>query len=548
MSLLVTILVIAAILAANVGLTALVWNNDLFLDLTETKVVSGVRYKTFGLYTLREAMTDVLDDIDDEITIVFCDEPDRLMQSSLSRPVYLMALEMQRKYDNIKVEYINVEDNPTAVQKYKRNSAVEITPSHVVVTHDNDFRLFPVNSFWTYTTENEIYGFDGEYKVAMAILSLTAIEKPSVCFTVGHGERPADPDSPETYAFYDLIINAGFNVKTVDLEREDIPDDCVLLIMNGPTEDYVSENINSVEYVSPIEKIDRFLAKYNSLMYFRDPGTGSLPAIDELMYEWGMTFGDDVISDNTQSLSVSTPVGDGSVLLRDSLIATYSDDTFGLSLYDEIAGLASPPNTIVEHAGAITNHWPENSHYSNGVGRKLAPVLLSGENSKLYNENGDITDGEGSYMTAAITYEVKSRNNVDYYAYVFGASTTELVSSDYLAGNTYANYDIVYAAVRALARVTYASSETIESDLEFKHFRGDHFVERSTEATIYRLKKVTTTDADGNEIKTYKSYPAVTLTIIEESAKLKWSIFIIALPVVTFAVLGTVVRIKRKNK
>ena len=36
---------------------------------------------------------DKLDDIDDEITIVFCDEPDRLMQSSLSRPVYLMALE-----------------------------------------------------------------------------------------------------------------------------------------------------------------------------------------------------------------------------------------------------------------------------------------------------------------------------------------------------------------------------------------------------------------------------------------------------------------------
>ena len=97
--------------------------------------------------------------------------------------------------------------------------------------------------------------------MAMAILSLTAIEKPSVCFTVGHGERPADPSDPETYAFYDLIVNAGYSVKTVDLEVEDIPDDCVLLIMNGPTEDYVSENINSIEYVSPIEKVDRFLAE-----------------------------------------------------------------------------------------------------------------------------------------------------------------------------------------------------------------------------------------------------------------------------------------------
>ena len=318
--------------------------------------------------------------------------------------------------------------------------------------------------------------------------------------------------------------------------------------MNGPTEDYVADTLNSIEYVSPIEKIDRFLAKFNSMMYFRDPGVGALPAIDEFMREWGMEFGDDVISDNTQSLSVSTPVGDGSVLLRDNLIATYSDDTFGLSLYDEIMGLASPPNTIVEHSGAIDMIWPGKSHYSNGAGRTISPVLLSGENSRLYNDKGEITDGEGSYVTAAITYEVKSKNNVDYYAYMFGAATTELVSAEYLAGNTYANYDIVYAAVRALARVTYAATDTIESDLEFKHFRGDHLVEKSTETGIYKLRKVTKTDADGNKYRTYQSYQAVTLKIIDEGAKLGWTIFIIALPVAVSAVLGTVVHIKRKNK
>ena len=151
-------------------------------------------------------------------------------------------------------------------------------------------------------------------------------------------------------------------------------------------------------------------------------------------------------------------------------------------------------------------------------------------------------------MTAAITYEVKSRNNVDYFAYVFAASTTEIISSDYLSGNTYANYDIMYAAVKALARVTYASTETIEQDLEFKYFRGDHFVENVTETEIYRLKKVTTTDANGNEVKTYRSYPAITLTIIDDGAKLGWTIFIIALPVAAAAVLGAIVGIKRKNK
>ena len=76
LSTIVAVLVVLAVLAANVALTAAVWNNDLFLDLTETKVVSGIRYKTFGLYTLREAMTDVLDDIDAEIgnTRIVCNQ------------------------------------------------------------------------------------------------------------------------------------------------------------------------------------------------------------------------------------------------------------------------------------------------------------------------------------------------------------------------------------------------------------------------------------------------------------------------------------------
>ena len=94
----------------------------------------------------------------------------------------------------------------------------------------------------------------------------------------------------------------------------------------------------------------------------------------------------------------------------------------------------------------------------------------------------------------------------------------------------------------------YAATDTIESDLEFKHFRGDHLVTKTNETGIYKLKKVTKTDSEGNPYKTYQSYEAVTLKIIDDNAKLAWTVVIIAIPVVIAAVLGTVVHIKRKNK
>ena len=450
----VSIALIVVLLLLNFGLDALVIEKNGFFDATDEH-----------LYTLSDDFKEEIKDINKEIKITFCTDKDYLLSNYQTRYVYIMAKEIEMYKDNIKVETVNISKNPTAIQKYKTTSATKINEGDVIISCGERFRILSSQTFWSYDSSGDYWAFNGEYKIANAFLSLSAYDTPTAYFTVGHGESVYDENNPDTeasqnaYEFYRLLIDNGLTVKTVNLDEEDIPEDCALLIINAPTSDYNfkkeldREGYYYVNETSPIEKIDRYLDDVGSLMVFKDPFT-VLPTLEEYLSEWGMKAEPFKIKDRAGESEDRTLVS-----------AVYPDaekNPLGASLYSDIINLASPPKTFIKDAGYITETWEENQKfYTPGVTAMYSPVLLSSTTARAYDGDGLLFDYSGNYHLAGITARVKSVEVSHYYSYVFYGASSSFTSSEQLKNDAYANYDILFSAVRTLSRTDVYASDSL---------------------------------------------------------------------------------------
>lgn len=444
----------------NAAFSVLAMRYSLFVDLTET-----------SLWTLSDEAKEVIGTAEGEITITFCHDRDYIESSSTMKYISQTALEMEKEFDNIHVRYVNSILEPQIIRPYLYNSADSISTTHVIVEKGNpadredgekpgEYRVYAADAFFiTDTNTKQVWAYNGEEIFAAACLAVTADETPTAYFTTRHGESV-------DAAFVNTLIKAGYSVNTIDLATEDIPDDCRLLLINDPLWDFAGYNMYDKDAVSEIAKIDKFLEGNGTLMVFKDPETEYLKNLEELLYEWGIVFGDGVVTDTGNSITM-----DGK-----SIVAEYPAGTLASSIHKDISSLATPPKTIVKSAspiyvsdiytagrsedGVATNTYVYNG---NNAYRELSAVLLAPSSASVV-ELGETIDTAGSYNLMTVTREMNTRDNDTYYAYVMAAGTRYFTSPDYLESNTYANENILYYALRMMGR------EKVPADIEFKEF------------------------------------------------------------------------------
>ena len=528
-SLVLAIAIIAVAIVGNVALYALTIEKNTYIDLT-----------TEGLYTLSDAMKDEIKDIKGDIKITFCTDPDYLLSSHDSRYVYIMAKEIEKFLPNVTVETVNIDKNPTAVQKYKTTSATKISATDVIVSSGDRFRIMSAASFWSYdSTGANYWAFNGEYKMATAMLSVASKEEYAAYFTVGHGEKVYNWENPEAegneenFEFYRLLRDSGLTVKTLNLDTDEIPEDCVLLILNGPTQDYTSREDGNmlVHYTSPMEKIDRYLDDFGSVMVFTDPFV-VLPELEEYLTEWGMKVNHAEVKDRLNMLE-----GEDAEATRSTLVTKYADSTenpIGYSLYSDIIDLTGTPKTIVENSGYITRTWDSDEKFnSRGRTTMYSGVLLSSNEASAYNEQGLLTNRDGAYHLASVTARVHTKEVSSYYSYMFAAASTNLTNSKYLSNGTYANYDIMFAIVRTISRTdVYAADSLGALTMNTANYGGkilDSDAMSDTEREIYENKEV---------VKTYAAMTAKDATVL--------TVLVLLIPAVLIPALCVVVTTRRK--
>lgn len=528
-----TLTVVVALLAASLAFTAFAQAHNVFLDTTVE-----------GRFTLRPRMVEILRaaEMRSDVDIIFCTDPDVLLSSYSSSLVYIMALELEKQVENIHVSTVNAAREPEAVAPYKRTSASEINSGHVIVTSGTEFRVYTMDSFFTVSSESgDVVGFNGEQKMCEAILSLTARDLPLACFTVGHGEVLPTQSDPETGYFFELIRDAGFTVTAIDLETEDIPPECGLLIINGPTEDFPSYAISDLENNTPLTKIDRFLDAYGSVFYFRDSAAPTLPNLEEFLAEWGIGFS---VKDSAGTAFAGTTLTDSKAALSglaDRICGSYGTS----SIYSDITSLASPPKTVFEKAAPVSILWRDNNSSVNSAGRKVEVLFSTTASAQALDAAGN-TVTAGSFPLMTMTSETRVVDNAYFTSTLFVCGTTRYTAAEYLSENVYANREVLISAIRGAAR----TSVSVAEELEFKYYETTDFTESydQSDNLVYLFDSegnvVWETGADGES-------HAVILRIlrpIEEWEKTLWVWVLCILPVVLLAGGGAFVCLRRRNR
>lgn len=515
MSVILTALIIAAVVIVNVIFSALtqkfMWYADLTPELLYTlsdEAIALVRDgdDEFGSASPIEMVDKFREESDNDelrINIIFCTDPDTLEANSSQRYVYHTALELQDKFpDYINVENYNIVRNPSSVSKYKTSSLSNIYTTSVIIECGTEYRVRELRSFFTFSesTDEEPWAYNGEKAFISSILAVTRAESPVACITTNHGEGFEDSE------FLNTLVDAGYVVKSLDLSADDIPENCRLLVIFDPIEDFlVSDGISEVD---EIEKIDEFLDGTNSMMVFMDPATRRLNNLEDYLEEWGISFdryesGDSEVShlimDKSQALTT-----DGQTFK-----AEYVTTGMGGSLTSDMRSRPTPQSIIFGNAMSIsysdvfspTHYTPEDSsdsddvefdyasYYVDGVSRSIYDVFTTSENAVAMADGNVVEKATATNKLKLMTVSVENRttqesnySTVSESSYVLACGSTEFASSKMLQSNSYGNGDLLLTALRYMGR------EPVPVGLTFKPF-ADSTIDTVTtsEATQYTV-------------------------------------------------------------
>ncbi|MBQ8719785.1 MAG: Gldg family protein [Clostridia bacterium] len=545
----ITVAVIVVFFLLNLLMTHLGIYKTVFIDLTPE-----------GLYTVTERMKEECEFIDDlskvegakPLKITFCSDPDVLMESTVLKTTYFMAIELHNAYPYLEVETVNVALNPSSVDAYRTTSLSVINSTDVIVSYGNTYRVASAESFWaTDSTTKEYCAYNGEYRLASLLLSVTAKDKPMAYFIDGHGETVYDKNDPkcDLTGFVSALADIGLGVGTLNLstlvaEGKQIPDDCKLLIINNPKTDYITDpsKYDSFNYISELELIDRYLlCEQGALMVAKDYRV-SLPVLEEYLAEWGIGFSDTLVKDEEYSLRDE---GDTNT----KLVGVYDTDEtgYGYAIYGDFADLSSSPRMIISDTGYIYCAFGDGDAKSESgsynISRNYAPFILSSAEAKSYAKSelsGEYVELQGYAQQRALC-ATSARMVIDSvtsnysYSYVFAAGSADFFSNKLISEASYANYDIVSALAKNMSRTSsYASGELGGESLNSSSYGGKQLVDTS----------MSDTDTDiilpgGEEVATRYGISLVVRVV--------YAVVIAAVPV-AIAIVGTCVYLKRKFK
>ena len=516
-------------LLLNLLLTYVGLHKTVFVDLTPEE-----------LYTVTDRLCEELDFVDKDLSgkvkITFCADPDTLMKSDTARLTYVMAQKLANKFKNIEISAEDIVYKPTLVDKYKANALTKITSSHVIVSYGDRYRIIGLDNFWVATGET-LFAYNGEYKMASIIKSVTATERPKAYFVTDHGETYYTPDDKsegfeDAVELYNLLTDRGLEVKTLRLsEIGEIPDDCELLIINNPREDYTStpaDKENTLGYLTETEKLDRYLTKgHGSVMIAKDYQI-TLPVLESFLYEWGFEFVDAEVSDKGAYL----PIVDGDYT---TVLGQYdtNEDSYAYAIYGEYASLSSRPNMVFKNTGYLTCSFgigttsPEPGTYA--VTRNYDPFFYTTDKAEAYKDGGIYSADEVLHLAAVSSRLEINTVTAEYkYSYIMCAASADFFSSEILGDASNANFDILSALVENMSRSDeYASQELGGTSLNSDKLGGKQLMDM----TIY--------SADSTGADTTKA-------LMTAGAQTAFAVIVMLIPV-ALAAFGVVIYVKRKN-
>lgn len=506
---LITVAVVVAVILLNVVISVIADRGLWYLDMTQVRYKSGET----TMYSLSDTCRNLIateavpmiEKVNAErsargeepirVNIIFCSDKDYIEGDGMMRYVNMTARRLENEFpDCFDVQYINIEKNPSAVQKFKTTSASSIYNSDIIVEFGSEYLIQKVSSFY-YIDEGKTspWAYNGEQRLSAMILSLTRAESPVCAITNNHGETLFGEDGKvlaKYSTFIKLIEGAGYDVEFIDLEKEEIPENCRMMICFDPQVDFKAFGSLGEGEVSEIEKLDKYIDDSNAFFYICNRETPYLKNLEEYLTEWGITvarvgseeegFANYVIKDDINC----TDTGRG-----DIVIGSYGDVGLAEGITKDLQSQSYPPRVLFSSSTALIPSQsyfktfvaadPENNveeciyytYYRNGVSRNMVEVFSTYNTATAYI-NGDVHEiatDLNLFRLMTITRESRpiqetNYTTIDQSSYVLALSSTEFLSNEILDSSAYGNTDVVLSALRQ------AGAEAVPANVKMKAF------------------------------------------------------------------------------
>jgi ABC-2 type transport system permease protein len=185
----------------------------------------------------------------------------------------------------------------------------------IVLKNRDKVDLIEIQVAPTIMGKNVITGLDKlQDRINNAVGSLVSAN-PRIGYITGHGEVDLnDKQSPQGGVVLKQVLSDVYEVKEVNLTKEDIPADLGLIIINGPRKEFTQEELFRIDQFLMMGKgAIFFLDSFNEISFGQQNMFGRQPAVlpiitglDPLLGSYGITVGRNIVLDES---CAKAPVG-----------------------------------------------------------------------------------------------------------------------------------------------------------------------------------------------------------------------------------------------
>ena len=241
-------------------------------------------------HSLSEESKEVIRNVKQNVTIYFFGFEEDSNYVSLAK-------QYEDVNDKIRVKSVSFIDNPSLA------SSLGITVNDTIIAFQSSQRnkLVSQSDLITYDLSTYEQIDVSEQKFTNAIIDVTITRKPQIYFLEGNGEFTIDKDGYMNTLSLN-IVNEVNDVKRLDLLTTDVPEDCDVIVVANPTQDFTSIET---------DKIINYIHNGGNILWLQNPygyvgkTKDSFPNISRVLAEYGFNFSESLVCETNSSYMLS---------------------------------------------------------------------------------------------------------------------------------------------------------------------------------------------------------------------------------------------------
>lgn len=377
-------------IAAAAVLVAAVPVNMIF-----SKLDRAVDVTPFSAYSLSDSAIETLSSLEKPVDITVLYELDRLYDDSqpgeaeyMMADMYVNTLRQMDKFEKINLKEVDIEKNPGFVSEKDPQGLMNLSAGDLLLECNGLSRDVSLSTLFTTNGETGSVEFYGENSILGAISYLESGTTPTIYFTEGHGEAATDTCS----SLVSVIQSQNYSVKTIDISKEDIPEDAVTIVMAAPSKDLSTDEKNKIlSYCSKGGNLTMLLAPQGEKITF--------PNIEAVLASYEIGFDYDIVCETNSERYA----GDDEA----AVMCEFVETDFNKAIIQAQAG----SDLYMPNSRSLYSTQSEDSDVESPVKQEVLIQTFDSACMLVYggNHTGDILFDGVSYLAAIA--EDTSRNN-----------------------------------------------------------------------------------------------------------------------------------------